>query len=139
MIFVKANQSRHETEGAMKYLKPILLGVALGAVVITLLLMILSLLMSLQDIPQSFITPMVLFSLGVGAFAGGLFAARLTKEKGLLLGAGCGLLLFAAIWVCGLGLNPSVFGALTSIKLLIAVVLASLGGVVGINGKKRRK
>lgn len=136
---MKQSKSRHEMDGTMKYLKPILVGTAVGAVVITVVLMVLSLLLSLQNIPQMLITPMVLVALGIGSFLGGNFAARLTREKGLLVGLCCGVLLFLALWLFGQAIHGGGFGVIGIVKLAIALGLSALGGVMGVNAKKRRK
>lgn len=133
------NKPKHELGGAMKYIKPVLVGTAVGAAVTALVLTALSLLLSLQDIPQMLITPMVLVALGLGAFTGGWVTAALVHEKGLFLGLCCGVLLFAAIFICGQAVNKSEIGAAAAIKLVAALTAGAFGGVFGVNYKKRRK
>ena len=82
---------------------------------------------------------MVLVALGVGAFLGGNFAAKLTREKGLLVGLCCGALLFLALWLFGQAIHGGGFGAIGIVKLAVALGLSALGGVMGVNAKKRRK
>ena len=123
----------------MKYVKPVLVGTAIGAVVITAVLMVLSLVLSLKDIPQMLITPMVLAALAAGAFVGGLSTARLVRERGLLMGLCCGVLLFLLLWLFGLRVNEGAFGLMAGVKLVVALLFAAVGGVMGVNAKKRRK
>lgn len=136
---MKQGKSKREMDGAMKYVKPMLIGMVIGTVVITAVLMVLSLVLSLKDVPQMLITPMVLAALGAGSFAGGLTVARLMREKGLLMGLLCGLLLFLLLWLFGLHVNEGAFGLLAAVKLGVALVFSALGGVIGVNAKKRRK
>lgn len=111
----------------------------MGALVITVVLMALSLLLSLKNIPQMLVMPMVLVALGVGAFAAGHLAARLTHEKGLVMGLCCGALLFLLLWLFGLRINENSLGVIAIIKLAVALVFSALGGVTGVNVKKHRK
>lgn len=136
---MKQSKSKSEKFESMKFLKPVFVGTAVGALVTTVVLMLLSLLLSLQNIPQMLITPMVLVALGLGSFAGGHLAAKLTHEKGLIVGLCCGILLFFMLWLFGFRLNENSFGLLAVVKLAVALVFSALGGVTGVNIKKRRK
>lgn len=123
----------------MKYIKPVLAGTAAGAFACAFVLTLLSLLLSLQNIPQIIITPMSLAALAVGAFTGGFVAARAAHEKGLALGLACGALLFAAVCMLGQGIKGNEMGVMALVKLGIALVCGALGGVLSVNHKKRRK
>ncbi|WP_312642237.1 TIGR04086 family membrane protein [Hydrogenoanaerobacterium sp.] len=136
---MKQGKSKVEKYGTMKYLKPILTGTLVGAVVITIILMVLSLLLSLQNIPQMLITPMVLLALAVGSLMGGNFAAKLVREKGLAVGLCCGVLLFLMLLLFGQGISDNGFGIMAAAKLAIALAFSAIGGVMGVNTKKRRK
>lgn len=136
---MKQGKSKSEKYGSMKYLKPVLTGTVVGALVITVVLMVLSLLLSLKNIPQMLVMPMVLVALGAGAFVGGHLTARLTHEKGLVMGLCCGALLFFLLWLFGLRINENNIGVIALIKLTVALVFSALGGVMGVNVKKHRK
>ena len=136
---MKQGKSKHEMGGAMRYLKPILLGTAAGAVVIAFVLMLLSLLLSLQNIPQMLIMPMVLLALAIGSFAGGWVSAKAVHEKGMILGLCCGALLFIVLLLIGQGIEENSVGILAAIKLVVSLMCGAFGGVFGVNYKKRRK
>ncbi|WP_092751778.1 TIGR04086 family membrane protein [Hydrogenoanaerobacterium saccharovorans] len=136
---MKQGKSKVEKYGVMKYLKPILSGTLVGAVVITVILMVLSLLLSLQNIPQMLINPMVLLALAIGSLMGGSFAAKMVREKGLVMGLCCGVLLFLMLLLFGQGISDNGFGFMAAIKLAIALLFSAIGGVAGVNSKKSRK
>ena len=72
-------------------------------------------------------------------FAGGLAGALYTGKKGILLGAGCGLIWAVAIAVPGVILAASPVTP-SGIGRLLALILAGcVGGVLGVNKKQRVK
>ena len=91
-------KSRSEdTAMVKKILRPVLVGACMGAVVCLLLLLLMAAVIAAVDVPKAAITPLAVVASAVGAFVGGIVAAKIAKEKGLLFGAACGLILFRSL------------------------------------------
>ena len=81
------------------FLRPVVIGAVVGALCCTLVLIIMAAIVASQDIPKAVITPMAIVAGAAGSFFGGFTAARIAKERGLLIGGACGLLLFILVAV----------------------------------------
>ena len=95
--------------------------------------------MAAVSVPTGAVTPMALVAAAAGALVGGLAAARLSRERGLLYGAGSGVLLFLLIMAAGFTLVPEVSGSMLAFKLALMVGCGALGGILGVNMKRRRR
>lgn len=135
----RANRSaKTEQGGSAKYAVALLKAVVLGLLVTTALLLLFSLVMSRRDIPFSLINPLGVGALIAGAMAAGLTAARLLREHGMGVGALSGLLLYLTLLLGSAMIAPS-FGVTALIKLVIALVSGAIGGIMGVNMRRRRK
>ena len=133
-------KSDKEDSSAMvkRFLRPVIIGAVVGALCCTLLLAVMAAIVASQDIPKAAITPMAIVAAAAGAFFGGFAAARIAKEKGLLIGGACGLLLFILVALAGFAFLKEIRGAYILVKLAVMLVLSALGGVIGVNLRKRR-
>jgi len=77
-------------------------------------------------------------ALCIGAFGGGYIAARINKSMGMAAGAVCGVAVFVILWAAG-ALMGTQIGIVTLIRGIAAVISGALGGVLGVNKKKKRK
>ncbi|MEG2295666.1 MAG: TIGR04086 family membrane protein [Oscillospiraceae bacterium] len=118
------------------YLRPIVLGVIAGILLPIILLSMLSIIMSIQPIPQNFIYPITLFVMAVGAFVSGYFCTKITKKEGLFLGFLCGVLLFSVIAIFGIMFSNLEFNFSMLTKFLTIILSSMIGGVLGVNSKK---
>lgn len=116
----------------------VLFGLIAGAAVCFLVLLVLAAVMTSRDLPQGALSPMVTVAGGLGAFVAGWTAARKRGKQGMAIGAGCGSLMFLILLIAGLSAGGGL-SSLTLVKLAVLVLLASLGGVVGVNRGKKRK
>lgn len=117
---------------------PVMFGV-LGAFIISMiLLLIFSFIMTVRDLPQAAIAPVACVSIGFGAFFGGFITARMKGSKGLLLGAISGFAFFVILWLIGLIMGESAVGVLMIIKILISLGVGSIGGIAGVNFRRRK-
>lgn len=116
----------------------VLVGLIAGAAVCFLLLLLMAAVMMSRDLSQSVIHPMVTVAGGVGAFVAGWVAAKKQGKQGMVIGAGCGGLMFLILLIAGLSTGGGL-SSLTAVKLAVLVMLAALGGVVGVNRGKKRK
>lgn len=133
-------KSHKEDSSAMvkRFLRPVIIGAVVGALCCTLLLAVMAAIVASQDIPKAAITPMAIVAAAAGAFFGGFAAARIAKEKGLLIGGACGLLLFILVALAGFAFLKEIRDAYILVKLAVMLVLSALGGVIGVNLRKRR-
>ena len=133
-------KSHKEDSSAMvkRFLRPVIIGAVVGALCCTLLLAVMAAIVASQAIPKAAITPMAIVAAAAGAFFGGFAAARIAKEKGLLIGGACGLLLFILVALAGFAFLKEIRGAYILVKLAVMLVLSALGGVIGVNLRKRR-
>lgn len=118
-------------------IKPILLGLCVGVLCTTLLLLLMALIVRSVDVPRGAVTPLAVTAAAVGAFAAGLTAALAARRNGLLLGAVCGLVLFLIILVAGNLRFDSVDGSFAAVKAAVLTVAGAIGGVLGVNRRRR--
>lgn len=134
-----AAKSHKEDNTAMvkKFLRPVIIGAVVGAIFCMVALLIMAAIMAAQDIPKSAITPMAVVAAALGAFIGGFVSARIAKEKGILFGAACGLLLYLLILVAGFAMLKEIRGVYAIVKLAVMVATGAVGGIIGVNLRKR--
>ncbi len=130
--------TRKEISAAARILRPLGVGTGIGVVACTVILLIAAAIMTTGVLPTSAITPVALAAATIGSFFGGFAAARASRERGLLYGAGVGLLLFLLITIVGIAVLQELRGTMTLLKAALTIGCGALGGVLGVNVKKRR-
>ncbi len=131
---------KHRQEEATfvsKWVRPVIIGTIIGALVCLVILFLFAALMAAQDIPKMAVTPMAVVAAALGAFVAGFSSARVAGVRGLLYGVLCGIVLYVLILLAGFGLLQDVRGWFALIKLLICMICAGIGGVIGVNFRKR--
>jgi len=115
------------------WLRPLLIGVAVGVVGTTLLLLLCALLICKLALPMGAVTPMAVAALGGGGLAGGVAAGLSGKQRGLLLGGACGTAMYLILLLAGVarGGGPEVGYAL--LQWAVLTVCSAAGGVLGVN------
>lgn len=129
----------HNQNAVRRMAFPVLIGAAVGVLVCLVVLLITAAVMTAVVLPMSVVTPLTLAAAALGAFVGGLSAARLSRERGLLYGALSGLLLFLLMVTAGLIVVPDVHGALLPLKAALTIAGGALGGIIGVNLRRRRR
>ena len=119
--------------------KPVIAGLILGAVVTFLMLMLLAVLLTVKDFPASAAVAFSSIAAGIGAFFSGFLAARIVGRKGLMIGGLTGILLYLIVTLISLAVSAADFTLLSLVKLAIILLAAVIGGVCGVNTRKRRK
>lgn len=119
-----------------RWLRPLLVGLCVGVIAGTLLLLVAALVLKSVSLPASTIRPMAVTAAGVGAFAAGLAAAITAKERGLLTGAVCGALLYLLLLLIGLVRLGGADTGYAFIKWAVLTVCGAVGGLVGVNRKR---
>lgn len=131
------NRSREQASVLSRSLRPLLIGTGIGIVVGVLLLLAAAAVMASTQVPAAAVTPVALAAIAAAAFAGGFTAARLLRERGLLIGAACGLLIFLIVAIAGFSVDQAVQGTLLFLKLGLTVGFGALGGILGVNVKRK--
>lgn len=116
-----------------------LIGSLTGAAAALLMLLLLSFFITrVQTVPYEALPMLSVAAICPGAFAGGWLSARLNRSAGMLLGAVAGagamLLLLAAGAASG-----SEIGVAAILRLSAAVLSGAIGGVLGVNRRKKKK
>ena len=119
-------------------LKGVLWGVLAGETVTVLLLLLFALVMTLAGLPLAAADWLSAIAFCFGAFASGFFASMIVKQKGLLIGLICGVILTVIMFLIG-----TVFSKIdTSLFLLLkaggSILFGIIGGILGVNRKQRR-
>ena len=124
---------REEKTGWRAKVRPLLIGI-LGAVVFgAACFLLVAMLMTFADLSSFAVTALAVVAAAIGAFVGGLFAAKSAGEQGWLMGLLCGASLLIPIVVLGAILHHHVQIGFLFIKLFTLLLSGMAGGVVGVN------
>lgn len=128
-----------ESTGVQRLIRPVAVSVLIGAVCCAVILTLMALLLSTRNVPQFAIDPMAIFAIAAGGFASGVCCAKIMRENGLAYGALCGVVLTVVLLLVSLGLKDNGFGIPALLKIAFVMLSSMLGGVLGVNTKRRRK
>lgn len=112
--------------------------VAFGLLATTVVLLLFSFLMCKKDVPFMLLNPFSAGLLMLGSFISGYLAARRIRERGMMVGALCGLIIFLMLMLASF-MSKFDVGFVALIKLVISVVSGAIGGIIGVNAKFKRK
>jgi putative membrane protein (TIGR04086 family) len=115
------------------------IGAGIGIVTTILILVLLSAVMLLRDIPHAMIEPLAVSAAAVGGMIGGFAASKLLGEKGLAAGFCSGIVIFFPITIYSFFTGSFGFGSSALLKLATILIAASSGGVMGVNTGRKRK
>ena len=115
------------------WLRPLFVGLCVGVVCTTLLLMLCALLLYKLALPTTAVTPMALVALGLGSFGGGMAVGLCSKGKGLLMGGLCGVLLALLLLVIGVADGKGPTWGYAVLEWAVLTVCSAAGGVLGVN------
>ena len=127
-------KSNDATTNMMTMLK----AVTFGLLATTVVLLLFSFLMCKKDVPFVLLNPFSAGLLMLGSFISGYLAARRIRERGMMVGALCGLMIFLMLMLASF-MNKFDVGLIALLKLIIAVVSGAIGGIIGVNAKFKRK
>ncbi len=135
-VVVMKNENRSEIKRAAK---AVTVGAVSGAC-ISMLLILVSVLavIKMQRVPYTAVPFISAAAAGIGALFGGYICGRTGKRLGMATGAVCGVLVTGVLMLIGLISGGAVGGA-TLLRVLLAIVGGALGGVAGVNKRRRRK
>lgn len=109
-----------------------------GAVISASFLLLFSFVLSKKDLPLGFINHFTSFLIALASFSAGYIAAKNIKQRGMAVGAGCGIVIFVITALISF-LNSFEIGLLAAIKLAVSAVSGAIGGILGVNTKRKRK
>ena len=122
-----------------RWVRPVLIGVAIGVIVCILLLLMMAAVVQTVDVPRRATMPLAVIAAAAGAFAAGLTASAVTGRRGLPVGAVCGLTLFLLILIAGFVRYSGVSGGYALIKLAALLISGSVGGLLGMGLRRKRR
>ena len=131
------NEKKVVTFDWHRLVRALLIGVAAGTFFCLLLLLIMAAIVASQDIPTIAVAPMAVISASIGALIGGFFGARIARKNGMLIGLLIGLLLYGLILLAGTIFFQDTSSSFWLIKLAILVACGGVGGILGVNLRKR--
>lgn len=115
------------------WLRPLFVGVCVGVVCTTLLLLLCALLLYKLALPTTVVMPMALVALGLGGLAGGIAVGLCSKGKGLLTGSLCGALLALLLLIVGIADGTGPTWGYAVLEWAVLTVCSAAGGVLGVN------
>ena len=135
---MKAKSHNEDSAILKRIARPVVIGACVGAIACLLVLLVMAAVMAAQNIQKAAMTPMAIVAAAFGSFIGGIVAAKISGEKGLLYGAVAGLQLYVVVIIAGFSVLQDVRGATILIKLAVMVCSSAVGGIIGVNMKRRR-
>lgn len=133
-----AHSARQEEDSIVsRWIRPILIGVVVGAFCCLIILLLCAAIMAAQDIPQMAVTPMAVIAAAAGSFVGGLASAKAAGSRGIVYGAACGAALYLLVMIAGFAVLKDIRGIYALVKLAVMVGCAAVGGIIGVNTRRR--
>ena len=123
--------------GIKRFLRPVVYGIVAGTVACFLLLTFMSVVMQFRDLPQMLITFFATLTFVLGGLVAGYVSAAFSRERGMLVGVCCGICMFLLLAFTNLTVNGPDFCAVAFTKLAAVLFASALGGVVGVNKRKK--
>lgn len=120
------------------YFKCVMFSCLFGIAVMLALFLVSHFVVMSASVPLRVIEPIILVIGIIGSFVSGYISSRLIKKNGLLVGALCGLIIFLVMAISNFTVTGEM-GILMLIKFIAIVCSASIGGIIGVNKRKKRK
>lgn len=112
---------------------------AVSGIAVSMMIIIVSVVVMIKtgSMIYAAVVPVTVAAVLAGAFVGGYVSAGLNKSFGLVIGAVCGAVIFLAFLCIG-SLSGGSIGIVTLLRLGLDVLSGAVGGVIGVNKKRRR-
>ena len=136
---MKDKRSSDAKSEYMAMLTPVLIGAGIGVVVILLLLVLFSFLLTIRDFGPGAVMPMSTACVGFGAFASGFTASKINGKNGFMIGLFSGAVLYVLFLLVSLIVSGGAISLVSFFRLIIMLVCSAIGGIVGINFKRKKK
>lgn len=125
-----------DSSGIYGYLRTVLLSILAAAVIITALTALFALAMSLVTIPSAVLSGVVIVLLILAGLVSGYLSAKSIRKNGLRVGVICGVALSVLLFLFAGVIFDSVSWQIIT-KMLVVTAAASIGGVLGVNSRKK--
>lgn len=89
------------------------------------------------DVSDGIFSVMAQLSLCAGCFAAAYTVSKQKRKKGLIIGLYCGAMVFIGVFLLGIIFSRSFSAGGFFIKLITIFSCSAIGGVLGVNSKKR--
>lgn len=123
-----------------KIMKAVVWGTIIGAAVCMIMLLLISFIfVKMQSVPEAAITPAALVIVCIGAFVGGYFSARIKKNMGMAVGAITAIVMFVILLLIGTACFGDNLGIVSLLRMAVMLISGAIGGILGVNKRKRRK
>ena len=119
-----------------RWLRPLLIGTAVGILCCTLLFLLAALVIRSVDIPAAATVPLALTVAAVSTFTAGAVSAALAGSRGWLMGLLTGAVIVLLILVAGI-IRTGTPGERIPIKAVLLPVSGTVGGMIGVGLKHR--
>lgn len=129
----------NEAAGVRGGVRPVAMSVLTGMAVCMALLVIMSVVVTTQNIPQSAIDPMAIFAMSAGAFVSGYLCAGAMRANGLIYGAICGFVITVIVVVAGQFVDGGGLGIPALFRMAFVMLSAMIGGVIRVNTRRRKR
>ena len=123
----------------IKLARPALIGTGAAVIMLLILSLLFAVLFSATGISASVFTPAAVAMLVLAALLGGIFSARVAKAKGLPVGLATGIVLAVLILMLNIIILHNGFGWFLLAKIVLIVLSATIGGIIGVNIMNKRK
>lgn len=120
------------------FVKEILCGTFLGALVCTMILYIFAFcFVKMGSVPYSALSVVAVVSASIGALCGGFVCIKIRKKQGLLYGSICGTVLFLLITLASFISTRESFSFYSIVKLFFMSLFGAIGGIIAVNKIKK--
>lgn len=125
-------------EKERKEIMPILIGVLIQIAVTLLSISVFAVLINLANVDYKYSPVLGSVAMALGAFAGAFYLSHKKGSKGYLIGSALGGITFVIVTLIGLIINDGGLTINTLFHLIIIMLAAITGGVIGVNKKGKR-
>lgn len=132
---MKSSTGQNDRLEMRTLLRPISISCLLGACATAAVLLLVSLVMSLQDLSPSLISPASTMAITLGSLLAGYLCSRMVKKYGMMLGGACGSILFVLAFFAGLLSYDTAPGWACLLKMVIMITGGMVGGILGVNAR----
>lgn len=137
---MKAIRIRMSENENSKFIKAIIAGVFISAVLMLLCTLMLSLIINTAgNLFEDFAGYIMLIPLLISGYFGGFIGARINKSKGMIVGALCGCIVLILMLIIGFCTNNAEITYMLIIKAIALILPAVIGGIKGVNKKEKFK
>lgn len=132
----RRKKQKNDRSGMYANIRRILISVLAAVAVMLVLAVLFALAMSFVTVPAMALNAVSIVLLALTGFISGYFASKAIRKNGLQIGLICGGILSFLLFVLSTSLSND-FGWLCLSKMLVLIVAGAIGGVLGVNGKRK--